>query len=162
MCAFSPSFALQDSLLTNFCYVVCPRDPALWTTHWALCQVAFSWTQLILNKIKGGRRSWSISPLPLLCSPPWKAMSPHHYSSCWRPPFMVPPLLGLPHNTIPSPVLRNANGLQLFLVSGCLNIPTWFLSPVSTSACVPYIKICLSAFPGVHAFSWQYLTAGEA
>lgn len=134
----------------------------MWTHTLGSLPGCFQLDSTNLSKIRGGRRGRSISPLPLLCSPPWKAMSSHHCSSCWRPPFMVPPLLGLPHNTIPSPVLRSANGLQLFLVSGCLDIPTWFLSPVSTSACVPYIKVCLSAFPGVQAASWQHLTAGEA
>lgn len=89
-------------------------------------------------------------------------MSPHCRSSCWKPLFKVLRLPGLPQNTIPAPVPKSANGFQLFLISGCLNIPSWFLSPVTTSACVPYIKVCLSTSPGVQAASWQHLTAGEA
>lgn len=85
-------------------------------------------------------------------------MSLHHCSSRWRPPFKVLPLPGLPYDIIPSPCPRSANGFQLILVSRCLNIPAWLLSPVSPSARVPYSKVCLSASVLVRVASWQHLT----
>lgn len=134
-------------------------------THWIPCQMAVSWTPLTesnRSEVGGEDGLFLICPLQAHLPAMKKARSSHHWNFFWRTPFKVPSLPELPHSTIPSPVPKSANSFQPFLVFGCLNILTWFLSPVSTSAYVPYIKVCLSASPGVQAASWQCLTAGEA